>query len=394
MPATPHISYFISHRELPVTKNSDVWQKPLPLSRNLSVKQDKIFTSHGEYFCAVRTYFENTGFEIISRALSQRLRQMVKPGDIREIRIYLEKHGEFYHPARIETIAGRQNMSFVLNVAVSEAGIQNIREEYHYLKKLNDEFPISFLPRVYGVGEVRTSVNRKIRMFLGDWFEGYHEFHISEDPFDQKTKILVWNDPNNRFYLSPRQSEELYRQVARILTYYYNVESFEQIFHWHHAAGDFVVRIDNTGLDVKLITVRRYGPLFHNSVELINTANNVELILQALLIFFLNLSIRMRLDRLDGVGDVIWADHLAVQSTLTGFLEGLALKPRISLMPDSIDRCFIYYLSACTKKDLYDLGKAAGNTFNRQAPEVPVVKKHLKAHVEALSQAIDRLLNK
>ena len=62
--------------------------------------------------------------------------------------------------------------------------------------------------------------------------------------------------------------------------------------------------------------------------------------LQALLIFFLNLSIRMRLDRYDGVGDIVWADGLVVQSTLDGFFEGLALKPSVASMPDSIDKCF------------------------------------------------------
>jgi hypothetical protein len=44
-----------------------------------------------------------------------------------------------------------------------------------------------------------------------------------------------------------------------------------------------------------------------------------------LLIFFLNLSIRMRLDRYDGVGDIVWADGPVVQSTLDGVMDGLAL---------------------------------------------------------------------
>jgi hypothetical protein len=392
MPATPHISYFVSHREAPVTKNSDIWKQPLPLKRIFSGKHDEKFVSHGDYFRAVRTYFEKSGFEVVSRALSKRLQQELKPEDIREIRICLVKHGEFYHPARIETFAGHQKIFFVLNVAVSEVGIRVIDGEYYSLKKLNDLFPVSFLPRVYGSGEVRTAGNQKISMFMADWFEGYHEFHISEDLSNQKNKILVWDDASINYFLSPRQSMDLYRQAAGILTYYYNVESFEQIFPWHHAAGDFVVRIDNNGLDVKLITVRGYGPLFRNSTNLMKTEDKVELILQALLIFFLNLSIRMRLDRLDGVRDVIWADNLAIEGTLTGFLEGLALKPRIPLMPDSIERCFIYYLSACTENDLYDLGKAVLKTFNRQAPEIPIVQKNLKDHVEVLSQTIHGMI--
>jgi hypothetical protein len=394
MPVTPHISYFISHHESPLTKHSELWEQPLPLSRNFLVKHGKTSVSHGEYFSAVRSYIENGGSEVISKALSQRLQQNIKPKDIREIRICLEKHGEFYHPARIITVAGHQKVSFVLNVAVSETGIQFIKDEYQYLKKLNDEFTRSFLPRVYGFGEVKTSRNHKIRMFLGEWFEGYNEFHISREPSDSKNKILIWNGADNPSFLSRGQSAKLYQQAATILTYYYNLETFEQIFPWHHAAGDFVVRVNNAGLDVKLITVRRYAPFLKNMNHIKNSTNDIELILQALLIFFLNLSIRMRLDRLDGVGDVVWADKLAVHSTLAGFIKGLGLKPPVHFFPDSIERCFMYYLSTCTKEDLYDLSKAVISSYPPHTPELSVVKQYLNEQVESLNQAIGDMISR
>ena len=385
----PQFSYFISHQKSPITKNSTVWHQPLPLSRKYATNIDQTSIDHGEYFDAIRSFLEKDGCKIISRVYSQHFNRNVKSTNIHEIRICLEKHGEFYHPARIETLADHQNISFVLNVAVSEVGIRSIKQDYHNLKKLGAEYTPSFLPQVYGYDQVRSDGNHKICMFLGQWFEGYNEFHISKDPIENEYKIRLWSDSNRRCFLSPQKAKEAYRQIAKILTYYYNVETFEQIFAWHHAAGDFIVRVDHTGLDVKLITVRRYGSLFQNSMDLKNAGNNVELILQALLIFFLNLSIRIRLDRLDGVGDIVWADKLAVQSTLVGFLEALALKPRLPSLPDSIDQCFKYYLSACTKEDVQVLCEAALNTFDRQAPEIPIIKQHLSEHVEALKQAID-----
>ena len=388
MPYTPRFSYFISPGETPVTQNSSHWRQPLPLSRDFSGEKAAISLRHGEYFHTIRTYLENDGCGILCRALNRRLQQNVKSQDIREIRICLEKHGEFYHPARIEVLAGPQTISFVLNVAVSETGIETIKEEYHCLSKLKDEFPLCFLPEVYGFGEVESMGNRKIRMFLGHWFEGYNEFHVSSDPSDGRNKILVWDDIRNRFYLSLEQSADLYRQAAGILTYYYNVESCEQIFSWHHGAGDFVVTIDNGDLDVKLVSVRGYAPLFTNLAQLKSGEKDVELILQALLIFFLKLSIHMRLDRLDGVGDIIWADGLAVQSTLNGFFDGLALKPPVASMPDSLDTCFRYYLSVCTKADLYELSKAVVQTFHRRAREVGVIKQNLKEHVDELNRVI------
>ena len=161
---------------------------------------------------------------------------------------------------------------------------------------------------------------------------------------------------------------------------------------WHHGAGDFVIKIDKNDLDLKLVTVRGYAPLFENLPDFDKGEEDVELILQALLICFLNLSVRMRLDRFDGVGDIVWADRLAVKSTLEGFLEGLARKAQPAFMPDTIDKCFRYYLSLCNQADLYDLSQAAANTFHRRAPEVQVIKRHLNEHVEELSRAMDHVL--
>jgi len=388
MPFKPRFSYFISSRETPVSQNSDLWLQSLPLSRHFSGENSAISLGHGEYFQAIRNFFENDGNEIICRALTRRLQQDVKAQDIREIHICLVKHGEFYHPARIEVLAHHQKIFFVLNVAVSESGLKTINREYSCLLKLNDEFPVCFLPEVFGFGEVASTGDRKIQMFLGHWFEGYQEFHVSRDPSDNRNKILVWDDIRSHYFLSLEQSAELYRQAARILTYYYNVESFEQIFPWHHGAGDFVVKIDKADLDLKLISVRGYAPLFTNPNQLKNGEKATEVILQALLIFFLNLSIRMRLDRYDGVGDIVWADGPVVQSTLDGVIDGLALKPSVASMPDSLDNCFRYYLSVCTEEDLYELSNALVETFNRRAPEVRVVKQHLKGHVEELSRVI------
>jgi len=393
MPPKPRFSYFLYHTTTPVSDDDAVWRQPLPLSRNYSGKKDGSSISHGDYFGAVRTFLENRGLEILLRAATLQLQQKVKPEDIREIRIRLEKHGEFYHPARIEVPVGQQSIFFVLNVAVSETGIRTIHEEYRNLKRLNDGFPLSFLPQVYGFGQTTTAGKRKISIFLGQWFEGYNEFHISRDMSDHSEKIIVWDDAGRHYFLSTELELELYRQSARILAYYYNAETFEQIFAWHHAAGDFIVRIENGLLDLKLITVRRYAPLIQNLNHSENSTQGPEMILQALLLFFLGLSIRMRLDRLDGVGDITWADSRAVLATLEGFFEGLALKPQIPELPDAIDQCFGYYLSVCSQEDLLELTEAVANEFHFPSAETSIVKQHLEAHVESLHRSIELFLH-
>ena len=126
MPDKPRFLYFVSHPKYCVDNGSEIWKIPLPLSRNESVKPPTKGTdgsvSHGDYFRAVRLFLEKNRFQILTFALAQQLNRTIHVKEIDEIRIYLEKHGEFYHPARVETVVGTKKIPLVLNVAVSDAG--------------------------------------------------------------------------------------------------------------------------------------------------------------------------------------------------------------------------------------------------------------------------------
>ena len=389
MSIAPRFEYFLSHKKNPVRKDSRIWSAPLPLNRHQVAKplrqEPGILVSHGDYFYAARDFLEKNRFEIVARAISQRLHRNIKPQEIEEIRICLEKHGEFYHPARIETILKGITIPFVLNVAVSGAGKSCVQREYRLLKRLNADFPFSFLPRVFDLDYVSIQ-DDEIGMFLGEWFEGFNEFHISFDPSDKKYKIVVWDHEHGNYFLTTAQTMELYRKVARILTCYYNVETFEQILSWHHGAGDFVLKCQNHKIDIKLITVRQYRPMFENNG--INKDPDTELILEALLVFFLNLTIKMRLDRLDGVGEIVWSGDIAVQGTLKGFFEGLDLKPQVSLFTEPLADCFRTHLLSCAHRDLLDLNRSIAKTYHPKAPETPVIRHHLEQHVDDLYNAI------
>ena len=384
----PKFTYYISPLETPLSCGSAFWQKPLPLARPSSGKSSEIVVTHGDYFEAIRSFLEQDDGQLFTRAIAKHMQQAINSSDIREIRVYLEKHGEFYHPARIETDLLDRLIRLVLNVAVSVLGNDLIESEYNTLKRLSDDFAETYVPRVYAQGEVAGAQNRKFAMFLGEWFADYHEFHLSTQFSGEHRKVCVWDDKNGRKYLSRGQVATLYRQAARILTYYYNPTTFEHVFPWHHAAGDFVVRLKKEKVDLKLITVRGYVPLFRNPDDLVAADRRVEQILQALLIFFLKLSIWMQLDRIDGVGEIVWSDPGAVKSTLKGTLDGLAQKSLDPILPDALDACFISYLSLCSPEDLYSLSDSIVQTLPAAAPEIPIIKQHLAEHVDRLYQSI------
>jgi hypothetical protein len=387
MPNAPRFKYFLSNKKNPVQKDSRIWTALLPMTRHQQFNDSGIGVSHGDYFTAIRYFLEQDRSKIITRAVSQQIHREVTSREIEEINIFLEKHGEFYHPARIETILHGTAIAFVLNVAISDSGKNCIQREYCLLKQLNENFPFSFLPKVFGQGCVWVTGD-EIGMFLGEWFQGYNEFHISLDPADEKHKIMVWDHEHGNYFLTDDQATNLYRHAANILTRYYNVNTFEHIFSWHHAAGDFVVKCQNNRIDLKLITVRQYRPLFENNSGSEDEDSDAEQILEALLVFFLNLAIRMRLDRLDGVGEIVWSDNIALKGTLKGFFEGLTLKPQISPFAKSLVSCFRHHLLSCSPADLLDLNRSIVRAYHSQAPEVPVIKQHLTQHVEDLYQAI------
>ena len=389
MPNRPHFKYFLSHTNQSVQADSEIWSAPIPLSRKPLEGKAGIFVSHGDYFLAARDFLQKDDFKAIALAVSQQTRRKITFEEIEEIRIVLAKHGKFYHPARIETVLKGLTIPLVLNVAVSGAGINYIKREYRLLDKLNTDFPFSFLPRVFGRDCVYSkSADLEISMFLGEWLTGYNEFHLSRDPADDKAKIIVWDCERGKYFLTADQTIELYRQAARILTAYYNVETFKHIHSWHHAAGDFVVKCENNKIDVKLITVRQYRPMFAMDKEIKPENQDAFMVLEALLVFFLNLAIRMRLDRIDGTGDIVWSDDLAVQGILKGFFEGLALKPLGALPPGALLECFRKQLLSCSRSDLFDLSQSVVDAYNSRSPENSVIKKNLKRHATVLFNAI------
>jgi hypothetical protein len=362
--------YFLSSCSEAVEEDGGIWCSALPLSRNSQKNSDDdpAGPTYGDYFTAIRLFLEDRQLRIIVSAITTAGKQSCRACDIVSIDIFLVKHGQFYHPCRVEALAKGQLFTFVVNAALSIFGKSGIEREFNLLNRLSLTPSGAYMPKVYGYGRVILPKELDVKLFIGEWFEDFHEFHISVDPMDNRYKIRVWHADAAAGFLSAGQTRELYRQIAVILTGCYDPESLEQIFPWHHAAGDFIVRCANDSLQVKLITVRHYGAL-------LETPDRDEAtVLEAMLFFLANLSMRTRLDRLDGVGDVVWAGMPAVSGTVRGFMDGIASKiPRW-------DARFKTFLASVSLSDMTEICEAIADSYHPLAPELPVVRKHLTTH--------------
>ncbi len=379
----PTVSYFLSTTDHPIDQEHPLWHRPLPENRISAVKipesVDSEAVTYGRYFSAVSQFCVAAGWSRIIAAASQRLEQPVVEKDLGRLAIFLEKHGAFYHPARLQVAVKDQMLSFVINVAASNHGRKAFSREVKALDHLNVQRPFGWFPQVYSFASDR------LPMFLGDWFDGFHEFHLTRRPDCKDPAIIVWDEASPPCLLSETQAADLYRNMAMILTACYDPISACQIFPWHHAAGDFVVRVDADGVSVRLITVRDYVPMS----GCIAAPDDERSLLDALMIFFIHLSVRMRLDRLDGVSEVAWASDRCLAPMVDGFFQGLDLTARMSGFPESFPDTFRQFFNHHDGKNLLVMARRITETvFDQRTEERRLIDRHLAHHVNEISRVL------
>jgi len=265
----------------------------------------------GDYFLAAEFFISTP--EVLAAITDTPGLGTSSPGDW-DITLDLQKHGAFYHPIKMTlSLPGKGGVkSFVLNGGVSPQGRELARKEAGLFSWLADRLSDPVTPGVVAAGEVGTGPGIA-GFFMARWLEGYYEFHITRDG----EQVAVWRPGENTLYLPLADALPAYENIARILTLAYEPHSGAQVLLWHHAAGDFIMAPDLPGLPVKLITVRSCGSLIDE--ELL-----AEGPMPGLLFFFVNLCLRMQMDRFDGVGEPVFLGRRVLSATLSGFLKGLA----------------------------------------------------------------------
>ena len=320
-------------------------------------------------------------------ALRTRLGRLVTLEEIREIRIFSEKHGSDYHPAKIEVFLPDRVIPFAANVALTERGRFVLLNEFNILCNLNHKYDLCYLPKAYFLEEADTDsgagVSPPFRVYLAEWLDGFHEFHLSIDPADGRQKIVLWDNHRHDHYLPEAFISSIYKETARILTRYYDLQTFFQIHPWHLAAGDFIARIENDRVEVRLVAARQYGPLI--GPEDLPWE-------EALFFFLLNLTLRIRLDRLDGVGEIAWAGEGCLRSTVEGFFLALEEKVERGEFAEDFPKRFRRFLRFLSMEDLEERLAALVGAYDPEAPDLSMIKEHSDRHLEAFFA--QRLINK
>jgi hypothetical protein len=378
------VQYFFSSPEGDISVVPDELAKPFKMAPSI----DHPFLTLGDYFKAIEEFLLRHQKQSLVALLEDHLGRRIHPDQLGKLLIRSEKHGALYHFATIEIFIDQQRIKYALNTAVSERGQAWLSHEYPLLGYLGESFNLPYLPRVYLKGEMEHPVSSGkacLSIVLAECFEDYHEWHHSADEKDNSQKLRIWDQRCGHRFATEEESFEIYKQASKILTLYYDTQSFRQIYPWHHAAGDFVVRIRDAKIDVRLSTARGYDPFMgFMEEEDINP-------LVALIYFFLNLTIKMRLDKLDGLGEAIWAGSYSVQAALEGFFEALHIMDSEGRYDLGKVEDLLSILKSFTHEEVHALFRPLREAYQEEEPgDLLVTEKNLGDHTEQLFRVIQR----
>lgn len=381
MPRHPTIAGFLADTGHPVLPGSPLWNRSLPGDRHGVPGDDVRF---GDYFRAVSAFLLKDGCRGLLRAAADRLGRSVRLEDLGPVSVFLEKHGAFYHPARVQLSCGGTPVSLVVNVAASAEGRSVFDGEVRALGRLAERID-GAVPKVFAADRVDLDDGPSLCLFLGQWFKGFHEFHLSRNPSSAgRLGIRVWDSAAGPYFLAEDPARQVYRKAARILTDLYDPVSLDQVLGWHHAAGDFVVRRDSAGrVGVRLITVRSYGPLVPAEPE------DPRAMVEGLVLFSLGMTLAMRLDRLDGVGETVWADDWALAGAMEGLSRGLAAKEGQGDFPAGFVDGFFRYLVRYPQEDLVDMAHRLAERYPAASSNRPLVRSRAADHVVVFQRLAD-----
>ena len=132
-------------------------------------------------------------------------------------------------------------------------------------------------------------------------------------------------------------------------------------------------------VDVKLTTARRYESIMASFSE--DTVNPMI----AIIYFFLNLTVKIRLDRLDGVGETVWAGNFALDAAAEGFFEALGTMAAAGRYHLGQIEDLRSLLKSFDEEELERLFQSLFSLYQEDDPsDLAVIQANLKSHVRQL----------
>ncbi len=360
-------------RFLVATENGDApadeewFARPVPVSRQGTAAAGLDFRA---YFGLIEEALSGEGAVILSSALGGRLPEAVA--------VTAEKHGALYHPARITAEGGGARALLCANVALTDAARFLALREASILARLYGEFPGKSVPRALGFTTAESGGFTAGVLFT-EWLAGFNEFHLTRLPESNGIRCRVWDTASGPYILPDADLGRVLEAAARILSRHYDPVSTAQIYPWHHAAGDFAVRREPSGeFSVRLVTARGYGSIFGGP------ESGLPGPLTAGLYFFADTTLRMRLDRDNGTGELLLAPEALVPSILSGFFAGLSDRGKMTGQHAGFSDGLRRHLKDAGPEALAEAAAELLAACDPRSPDPAFLAPHVRSHAQAI----------
>lgn len=374
--------------ESPEGKIAEVSQKDLRMPLILSLKGTHESLTLQDYFQAIEQFLLKENPEKLTDAIRVTLNDESLSFDaVARIDLCSVKIGAFYHIAEVKVLCEKASVKFALTSAFTPSGRQCLEHDFHTISKLRKLMDEPCLPRPFFMGTPGAAVWRHdFRMALWEWLEEFHEWHFSTDRNSGNQRIALWDSVNGIHFLNHSEEEKIFRQVARILTLCFDPESADQICKWHHAAGDFIVNHQGHHIETRLTTVREYRPVLDYqgySLEDINLH---------LIFFFLDLTVRICMDRLDGTDKPVWADSTFLAPVIQGFSDGLSLLEDQGRIGPGQAEAFMLLLKSMSMQELTSIFQPLREIYqDENRMDRDLIATNLEDHIKNLYNLLQNM---
>jgi len=341
-----------------------------------------------DYFFSIKRFLLEENPDRFIAALSETVdNPSIHINSIDRIDVCSEKLGAFYHIAGVVVHCGAVSTKFAVSTAFTPTGRTCLEHDFNTVSKLHEQTGKEYLPRPFFMGTAGSGESsHEFLMVLWQWLEGFHEWHFSRDRETGHNRIVLWDTDHGIHFLPQGEEKEVFRQITKILTLCFDPASADQVCQWHNAAGDFIIKHGKDGLNTKLTTVREYHPVLDYK-----PCSNEDINLH-LLFFFLDITVRINLDRLDGVDRPVWADRTFLPPVIQGFIEALHIMEKQQRISREKTDEFIMLLKSMTLQELRDVFEPLREIYDRENPlDSELIASNLEDHVKNLYKTIQKI---
>ncbi len=320
-------------------------------------------------------------------------RSIMNSREIKELSIVMEKCGTHYQVSRIGMVTNRAKKQDLALITAFDHKSRNIlKRDYRFLSHLWQTRHRKVVPRPISISDVEicsSSNTYPVTISIMEWLNGFFEWHFSQVGDDNLFGIVIWQPGTGIVPLKEKDDEnKVFENIAEIIAYCFDPFDLRQICLWSNAAGDFVVGWDEKGIfSAKLTTIRKYS-----CIPAPDPLAQEERLVFSLLYLLLDLTLNIRLDRIDGTKGYFFAEPEILKPVIKGFFKGLrALREEKYIGSDPI--CgFLSLIGSLNSRDLMDLYQGLMDFYGRwNRSDEAFLQEKLASHCKQLATLLKGL---